>query len=277
MLLPLHLNGLNLDSATAVAVVTGTSSAGLTELQNVTGGETTVATLTNDTWVASGATFNAQRQNILNGATSAQSELLGWNAEVRDKEVVTAVVRTSDTVVTITWSAAPAYDVTSDETITVTIPATALTGATELIASPTIGVTADVIIPASTAVSGGWIMRGVFDDFSQRKRQKIEKAEQAIENALELEGIDGEIAKILHENDRDEVLEQSIKELEGLIADNFSERELQRAKAHNERVAIAFARAATQKNFSAIQAFERELERANEEEEFLLLALTVLR
>ena len=103
-------------------------------------GKTVIITLTNDTWVASGATFDAQRQNIINGLDSAQSETLGWNNEVRDKEVVTAVVRTSDTVVTITLSAAAAYNITSDETITVTAPATALTGASELTATPTIGV-----------------------------------------------------------------------------------------------------------------------------------------
>jgi len=144
MLLPLHLNGLNLDSGTAVAVITGTAAAGLTEAEVVAGGETIIITLTNDTWVAAGATFNAQRQNIIDGLDSAQSEVTGWNAEVRDNEVVTAVVRTSDTVVTITLSAAAAYDVTADETITVTVPASALvTSATELTATPTIAVTAD--------------------------------------------------------------------------------------------------------------------------------------
>jgi hypothetical protein len=76
--------------------------------------------------VADDGTFAAQRQAIIDGLDSAQSEATGWNAEVRDKEVVGAVVRTSDTVVTITLTAAAAYDITADETITVTIPAAAL-------------------------------------------------------------------------------------------------------------------------------------------------------
>lgn len=103
----------------------------------VNGGKQIILTLTGDTWVAFGATFNAQRQAIINGITSAQSEATGWNAEVRDKEAVTAVVRTSATVVTITFSAEAAYAITAPETITVTVPAAALTGAAPIVASPT--------------------------------------------------------------------------------------------------------------------------------------------
>jgi len=60
-----------------------------------------------------------------------------WDREVRDREVVTAVVRTSPTVVTITFTAAAGYDIAAQETVTATIPAAALTGATELVATPT--------------------------------------------------------------------------------------------------------------------------------------------
>lgn len=141
MLLPLHLNGLNLDSGTAVATITGTASSGLTEAEIVSGGQTIIITLTNDTFLAFNDTI---RQAIIDGLDSAQSETTGWNAEVRDKEVVSAVVRDSDTQVTITLSAAASYDVTADETITVTVPASALTGGSALTASPTIAVTAAV-------------------------------------------------------------------------------------------------------------------------------------
>lgn len=101
----------------------------------VAGGKTIIVTLTADTWVAAGATFNAQRQAIIDGLDSAQSETHGWNAEVRDKEVVGSVVRTSNTVVTITLSAAAAYAVLRGETITVTIPGAALTGGNALVAA----------------------------------------------------------------------------------------------------------------------------------------------
>lgn len=128
---------------------TGTAVPTQTEADVVTGGKTIILTLTGDTWVAAGATFDAQRQNIIDGLDSAQSELTGWNAEVRNKEVVGAVVRTSDTIVTITLTAAAAYDITATETITATIPATALvTSASAVISSPTFTVTA-----AATGIS----------------------------------------------------------------------------------------------------------------------------
>jgi hypothetical protein len=43
-----------------------------------------------------------------------------------------------------------------------------------------------------------------------------------------------------------------------------------------ERVGGAYLRALEQGNFSSLQAFEREMERAREEEEFLLLAIAML-
>ncbi len=129
--------GFSAAAGTAAVVFNGT-----TESDVVAGGNTVVITLTNDTWVSSGATFNAQRQAIIDGLDSAQSEVLGWNAEVRDKEVVGAVVRTSDTVVTITLTAAAAYDITATETITATIPAAALvTSSIDITGTPTFTVT----------------------------------------------------------------------------------------------------------------------------------------
>lgn len=130
-----------------VATITGTTA--FTEAQVQAGGETIVITIVNDTWPAAGAAFNAQRQNILNGISSAQSEITGWNNEVRDKEVVGSVVRTSSTVVTITLTAASAYNVAQNETITVVVPDEALVTTTSAVtATPTIGVTADAALLA---------------------------------------------------------------------------------------------------------------------------------
>jgi len=124
-------------SSVTTGTIVETTSTVTREADIVAGGKTIILTLTNDTWVASGATFDAQRQNIINGIDSAQAEAAGWDAEVKAKEVVGAVVRTSNTVVTITLSAEAAYNITATETITVTIPATALTGAVACVSSPT--------------------------------------------------------------------------------------------------------------------------------------------
>jgi len=90
------------------------------------------------TWLAAGASFDAQRQNIINGLTSAQSETHGWNNEVKAKIAVTDVVRTSGLVVTITLDAEAAYAITAQETITATVPVSAFGGAgAGIVASPT--------------------------------------------------------------------------------------------------------------------------------------------
>jgi hypothetical protein len=131
---------------TTVAL-TGTALASITEANIVTGGKTIIITLTNDTFIAAGTGpigSTANTQAIIDGLTSAQSEGTGWNAEVRDKEVTSAVVRTSSTVCTITLTAQAAYDVTAQETITVTIPAAGLvTSASPVVATPTF--TVDVV------------------------------------------------------------------------------------------------------------------------------------
>ena len=102
--------------------VTGSATATVDEVGVRNGGLLIVLTLTDGQWADAGTVFDAQRQAIIDGLDSAQSEGTGWNAEVRDKLAVTTVVRTSPTVVTITLSAQAGYDITVQETITVTVP-----------------------------------------------------------------------------------------------------------------------------------------------------------
>ncbi len=124
------------------AKLTGTATAGITEADIVTGGKTIIITLTNDTWVASGGTFDAIRQDIINGLDSAQSEGTGWDAVVKATQGVAGVVRTSATVVTITLDAFATYNITATETITCTVPSTAVVSVTSYVATPTFTVTA---------------------------------------------------------------------------------------------------------------------------------------
>jgi cellulase/cellobiase CelA1 len=112
----------------------------------VAGGRTIILTLAGDSWVTAGGTFDAQRQNIINGLDSAQSELLGWNNVVQALQGVAGVVRTSDAVVTITLDAFATYNITATETITATIPSTALTLGAALVAAPTFTVTSGVAV-----------------------------------------------------------------------------------------------------------------------------------
>lgn len=121
----------------ATAVITGTINSAPTQESNiVAGGKTIILTLTGDTWVAAGATFDAQRANIIAGLTASASPTNGWNLVVKPGLAVTTVVRTNATTVTITLSAQGTYSISDFETITVTIPSTALVGAVAIVATP---------------------------------------------------------------------------------------------------------------------------------------------
>ena len=144
---------LSVTYAAPTAAITGTIGDGATE-QEVRDGEGTVLiTLSDTTWVAAGATFDAQRQNIIDGLDAADAQTNGWNAEVRDKIGVGSVIRTSDTLVTITLAADEVsdYRIATNETITATVPTTATASGVALTAVPTFTIIGSV---ESAAVSG---------------------------------------------------------------------------------------------------------------------------
>lgn len=124
------------------STISGTITPSATESDIVTGGKTLIITIVGDTWIAAGAaSFDLQRDEIIAGVTSAQGETLGWNLVPKALQSLGGVVRTSDTVVTITWDAFATYNITATETITVTVPATALVGGVGVVATPTFSVT----------------------------------------------------------------------------------------------------------------------------------------
>lgn len=86
---------------------------------------------------SAGDAFDSQRDEIIAGLDSAQSEGTGWDAVVKAGQTVGGVVRTSATVVTITFDAFASYNITAQETITATIPSAALVDSDAIVASPT--------------------------------------------------------------------------------------------------------------------------------------------
>ncbi len=105
--------------------LSGTITASINETDIVSGAKTIILTLFEDTWIASGSVFNAQRQAILNKLVSNLSEANGWDAELSNLPV-TNVVRNSDVQVTITLSALVTYDITEAEVVSSGAPAAAL-------------------------------------------------------------------------------------------------------------------------------------------------------
>jgi hypothetical protein len=116
---------------------------------------TIIISLVNDTWVAAGATFDAQRQNIIDGLVSAASPTNGWNNDSRPGLVVSNVVRTNSLDVTITVPTNASYALTdTQDTITVTVPATAVVGNAAIVGSPTIAI--HPVLPAVKKATTGW-------------------------------------------------------------------------------------------------------------------------
>ncbi len=129
------------DQGAATAAISGTA-AGSTEQQIRELNRTVVIDLTGDTFVASGPTFDGIRQDIIDGITAGASPTNGWNNVVRDSGLVVGnVVRNSDTQVQVNLQGYPGYQTDSTETITVTVPASALAGAVPLVGTPTFNVT----------------------------------------------------------------------------------------------------------------------------------------
>lgn len=122
--------------------------------------------------------------------------------------------------------------------------------------------------------SGGFMVRGVFDTLADRKRRKLKALREIREEIKEIPGINGQIAELLHKDDEKELIEKSLQELEKLVKSSITEAQIE--KEFNERVARAFARAELQGNFSALQAFEREMDRVREDEAFFLIAAAMI-
>ena len=127
------------DVGAASAALSGTLVPSALEGEIVAGAETLVITLTNDTWDSTVGANNAITTAVINGIDSAQAEGTGWDAVVKAGLTFNEVVRTSNTVVTVTLPAFATYGITADETIEVTVPATAVTG-NAIVAAPTFNV-----------------------------------------------------------------------------------------------------------------------------------------
>lgn len=255
--------------AAATCALSGTVTTA-TEDDIVSGGRTIVLTLTNDTWVAAGPGFELIRPAIINGLNSAQAEAFGWNAEVRDKEVGTAVVRTSDTVVTITLTAAPAYDITADETITATVPSAALvTSGSAVVATPTFAVTfvAEEVVPPPSAGGGSgagerrrppFTGSGFFDDIEPFVEPETETESETAEVEALAPPVesDGSILDIGRERQIDEVARareaKRAREVraENLVRQRLAEAERSEAEAAERRMLAFLEAEATQRRIA---------------------------
>ena len=128
------------------------------------------------------------------------------------------------------------------------------------------------ITAVSEAFTGGFWY--AYDLARDRYKKRLKELDELEEQAKEIaDETDREIAQFLHADQRQEVEAEERKRLQEL-ARNYSDS--QASNLLGERVAKAMARASVQGNFSAVEAFMREVERAREEEDWLLRATMLL-
>jgi hypothetical protein len=117
--------------------------------------------------------------------------------------------------------------------------------------------------------AGGWpIFALQYERELARRRQRKEEQERLEEEAEQLQDkLDREIALLMREQERQDAKRDEIARVKQL-ADMISAKEA--AEQYGERVAKALERARMQGNFSALEALDREIQRARAEEEWFI-------
>ena len=122
--------------------------------------------------------------------------------------------------------------------------------------------------------SGGWLFLNTYEAELQRRRAR-EKARRELEEETERieDALDREIGQLLR---KQEAIDDKREDFDRLAKIAKANADLEAARQYSERVAAAMARVIAQGNYSAIEAFDREIKRAREEEDFIVLALMLL-
>jgi hypothetical protein len=148
------------NSGGATAALTGSAVVnGAVESAIISGGQTIIITLTGAVWDATIGADNAITDALIANITSTSGEAAGWTAQIIGGDGsldFNDVVRTSDTIVTITLPASASYSLVAEESVTVVVPGSCVQkGITPVIASPTFYLSPVVITLSGTAIAGG--------------------------------------------------------------------------------------------------------------------------
>lgn len=124
------------------------------EADIVAGAKTIILDLTDATWIGSAA-FGTVQDDIIAAITSTGNEATGWNAVRGTIDATSAVVRSSDTRVTITLPALVAYEIEANEVLSFRAPAAATSVSNTLLAPETATVYPDSIYSTQVVVVSG--------------------------------------------------------------------------------------------------------------------------
>jgi type IV pilus biogenesis protein CpaD/CtpE len=131
----------------AAAVALSGTALSATEAEIAAGGKTIVLTLTNGTFATKIASDPLKRDALFDGLT-AGSDTAEWAEVIAALKAAgtSAVARNSDTQVTITLPAVAGYDISGDQTITLSIPSGSISGVSSTVtATPTVTITATLV------------------------------------------------------------------------------------------------------------------------------------
>jgi hypothetical protein len=134
--------------------------------------------------------------------------------------------------------------------------------------------TAPPVVVADPPSGGGWLFLNTYESELKRRRARARKRKELEE---ETERIEDELDRaIAFEMRKQEAIDEKRDNLKRLAEIAKESADLEAARQYSDRVATAYARAITQGNFSALEALDRELQRARDEEEFLMMTLMLL-
>ncbi|WP_338826048.1 hypothetical protein MTBGP_02630 [Moorella thermoacetica] len=139
--------------ADQAAAVSGTITPSVTEADIVNGGRTIVITLTNTTWEPDIATSLTKRELLIDGF-SATDDTNQWQKVIDAMKAAAVFTRTSDQVLTITLPPVPGFNLTGEINVSLTVPGSVVTAATDLPVSEAFTITP---VTTQTATLSGTI------------------------------------------------------------------------------------------------------------------------
>lgn len=133
-------------------------------------------------------------------------------------------------------------------------------------ASPS-GFTPPTPVSPPETFSGGYGFLNAYEREQARRRRRRRKQEELEEESRNLQDkVDREIAELLRIQEAKDEERDNLARLQRLVRQHSDE-----ALQLSDRAKVAYMRALTQANFSAMQALDRELQRMLEEEEISAL------
>lgn len=127
---------------------------------------------------------------------------------------------------------------------------------------------------AADSATGGWLFRNEYDAEQQRRRARNRRRKELEEETDRIEDeLDREIAQLIRQQEAKDDRREDIKRTAELVKANA---DLEAARQYSAAVGAAFQAALEKGTTSAVDRLERELRKAQAEEEFLMMTILMM-